>query len=412
MVKYFTLLLYSFHGLIMAQSLDFGTPEKLTNNINSEYEESMPLLSSDGTTLYFTRFMSPDNSGGQYAGTDVWSSRYDVTTFTWGWADNKRLTINTQATNALIGMNPKGDVMYFQNTSATNRVNGIFFSKKFSGVWSKPELIAMDGLSTQGFLGIYVSPDFDVIFLSMKGEDSRGEEDLYVSVKNSAGTWSKPKNLGPTINTTGFEISPFLSQDKKRLYFSSNGFGGQGDADIYYTDRLYTSSWETWSTPRNLGDKVNSKAFDAYFSTYGDSIAFFTSNRSGKLADIYSAKVLGGSEELGFRQQYLTKEEMDAIIGPNVSRKISFPKTTIDLDGGQKELLWFIANKILQRKAINIQLSVLEEDDTARTTARVNAIADHLKLAGIESFRILLPGKNYIRKKSDSGGAIELLLFQ
>jgi outer membrane protein OmpA-like peptidoglycan-associated protein len=127
----------------------------------------------------------------------------------------------------------------------------------------------------------------------MKGEDSKGEEDLYVSVKNGSGQWSRPKNLGSTINTPGFEISPFLSPDKNRIYFSSNGHGGLGDADVFYCERLY-DSWELWSAPKNLGDKVNSKGFDAGFSVSGDTVAFVASNRGGGSADIYRLSITQG----------------------------------------------------------------------------------------------------------------------
>src|SRR6185503_14219383 len=96
------------------------------------------------------------------------------------------------------------------------------------------------------FLGMYISPDCDVILLSMKKDDSKGQEDLYVSLKDAAGQWSIPRNLGPVINTRGFEMSPFLSPDKKRLYFASNGHRGLGDADIFYSNRL-DDSWERWS---------------------------------------------------------------------------------------------------------------------------------------------------------------------
>ena len=123
--------------------------------------------------------------------------------------------------------------------------------------------------------------------MSMKDADSKGQEDLYVSLKNGNGEWSKPVNLGSAINTAGFEISPFLTTDKKRLYFASNGHPGLGDADIFYSDRL-GNSWETWSVPVNLGDKINSKKFDAYFSIR-DSVAYFCSNRDGQFSDLYKA---------------------------------------------------------------------------------------------------------------------------
>ena len=263
--------------------------KKLSAAVNSESEESMPLLSPDGVTLYFTRFLSPANKGGEFSGTDVWISRYDVTKLDWSRADNTKIE-NTPGHNVVIGVSAKGDVVYMQNASASRDVYGIYFIKKIGNTWTKPELIPMKGLPAEGFLGLFVSPDFDVIFISMKGVDSRGEEDLYVSTKNVAGEWSEPKNLGATINTRGFEISPYLSADKTRLYFASSGHPGQGDADIFVSERQY-GSWEVWSVPKNLGPEINSKKFDGYFSIYGDSVCYFSSNRAGKMSDIYSGAI-------------------------------------------------------------------------------------------------------------------------
>src|SRR5690606_29412745 len=246
-------------------------PEKLSGNVNSEYEETYPLLAPDGKTLYFSRVLHPENHGGKFSGSDVWLSTYDPTKRTWSKATNEKGLYNGSGNNAVIGISSNGQTLYLMNTTAGKKSNGIYFSKKSGKSWSKPELIPIEGLEPLGFMGFYVSPDFDVIFVSMKALDSRGEEDLYVSIKNSSGQWTKPKNLGSSVNTKGFEISPFLSSDKKRLYFSSNGHKGFGDADIFYCDRLY-NSWDTWSTPKNLGEKLNSKNFDAYFSMYGDSL--------------------------------------------------------------------------------------------------------------------------------------------
>ncbi|RAW01359.1 PD40 domain-containing protein [Pseudochryseolinea flava] len=290
MVKYAIIFLLLIPGIASAQvTLIYNDVKVLSKAVNSDYEESMPLLSPDGTTLYFTRFLSPENKGGEFSGTDVWTSRYDVTKLDWGKPNNTKIE-NTPGNNVVVGVGNKGDVIYLQHTVASRDVFGIYFSKKVGNEWSRPELVPMKGLASEGFLGIYVSPEFDVIFLSMKGSDSRGEEDLYISLKSVTGQWSEPKNLGTTINTTGFEISPYLSSDKTKLYFSSNGHAGQGDADIFVSERQY-GSWEVWSPPKNLGPAVNSKKFDAYFSMYGDSTFFFTSNRAGKMSDIYRGSI-------------------------------------------------------------------------------------------------------------------------
>jgi Tol biopolymer transport system component len=279
-------------GPVLCQDWAFGEPEKMPSAINTAAEESMPMLAPDGKTLYFTRLMYEQNVGGPYAGQDVWVAKWDGTK--WGKAENKFEAFrNTRDNHAVVGISADGNTIYFMNASPNQKIKGIYFTKRINGRWTDPELIQIEGISSEGFIGFYVSPDFQVILISMKGEDSKGEEDLYVSVKNGSGQWSRPKNLGSTINTPGFEISPFLSPDKNRIYFSSNGHGGLGDADVFYCERLY-DSWELWSAPKNLGDKVNSKGFDAGFSVSGDTVAFVASNRGGGSADIYRLSITQG----------------------------------------------------------------------------------------------------------------------
>lgn len=264
MVRYFLLFCLLFHTAAFAQlqDLNFGDPEKLPKTINSSVEESMPLLSPDGKSLYFTRFSSIDNVGGKYAGIDVWFSERDGRG--WKTATNKNIPFNNANNNGIVGISTDGNIFFLIETSPYKKIKGIYFSKKSKGTWSKPEFVSIPGIDSQGHIGFYVAPDFSIIIMSMKGSDSVGEEDLYFSLRDQNGKWSKPKNMGSSINTTGFEISPFLSADKNRLYFSSNGHSGQGDADVFYSDRLY-NSWDTWSVPRNLGSKINSKVFVACF---------------------------------------------------------------------------------------------------------------------------------------------------
>jgi hypothetical protein len=388
--------------------LNYATPEKLSAVINSEAEETLPLISSDGRKMYFVRALSPNNVGGKFTGHDVWSSDWDG--LVWSKSSNKNFIFNDENNSAVVGMGEQGDVIYLLASSAKKKVNGIYFSRKKSGTWAKPEFIPIPGLEGYSSIGFFVSSDFTAIMISMKGKDSKGEEDLYVSLKSSVG-WSVPKNLGPVINTTGFEISPFLTADKKRLYFSSNGHQGSGDADIFYCDRLY-DSWETWSAPRNLGTKINSEKFDAYFSIYGDSIAYFASNRSTKSTDIYRVKVYPGDELYAITQRYLTEREMNEVLGGKVSRKVTFEKNETELNAAQKELLYFIANKLLHRVDINFHIVVNEENDTQLSSKRQAAVYDFLRQSGIEGHRIqTMTGKARSSSKS-ANGVIEIILFR
>jgi outer membrane protein OmpA-like peptidoglycan-associated protein len=298
MVKYLIISLCCIAFVSSAQDVTFSGTKKLSPLINSNCEEIFPLLSPDQQALYFVRSSCYDNTGGKFAGTDIWVSHFDVNTKQWSKPSNEKNIFNDKSNNALIGISSNGGVLYQLNTNSSEDTPGIYFSKRLGNEWTQPELVPLPYLKTDGFLGLYVSPDFNVILISMKNSSGMGQEDLFVSLKNSSSTWSTPRNLGSVINTEGFEISPFLTADKKRLYFTSSGHWGMGEGDIFYSDRL-DDSWDNWSTPVNLGSEVNSKNFDAYFSVY-DSLAYFSSNRGGSYSDLYvtSVKIAEDSSQL------------------------------------------------------------------------------------------------------------------
>jgi hypothetical protein len=380
-MKYFALglMLVSMRFVSSGQSMNFKEVNRLPETVNSKYEETLPVLSTDGKTLYFSRVMDPENVQGVYSGSDIWVSQRDPQSGSWGNSSNKAIGLNTRFNNAVVGTSKDGNLLYLLDTW------GIYFSKRSANGWERPEKVHIPDFRAEGFLGVFVAPDYDVILLSMNANGSHGEEDLYVSLKDGLGNWSVPKNLGPTINTKGFEISPFLSQDKRRLYFASNGHPGSGDADIFYSDRLH-ESWELWSSPTNLGAKINSASFDAYFSIYGDSLAFFASNRDGGMADLYQVHVTLSEHSDELTKRYLTEEDTRALIG-GASQELKFNQNATELNTAQNELLFYIVNKIITRSDIKMHLMIREgAKDLSRT--RMDVVSEKLKLLGISGYRI------------------------
>jgi hypothetical protein len=376
--------------VVWGQEWDFGPLRKLSTSINSQYEDILPMQTPDGKTLFFARAASPENVGGKFAGTDVWISNYDQTTLTWTTPQNEK-KFNDKGTNAIVGINDKGDEVFLLNTTGTKRAQGVYHSTKQNNAWSEPRLIGVPGLSTEDFLGAYVSPDMKVMIFSMNGEESRGNEDLYISLKNAKGEWSKPRNLGSTINTNGFEMAPFLTPDKRRLYFSSNGHPGYGNADIFYSDRLY-ESWEVWSAPKNLGLKINSPAFESFFSIYHDSVAFFSSNRNRDYSDIYRVAVfpLKDEDEVDY-YQYLSDEEVRKISGAVFDPVLYFSPNISDLTDAHKSTLKKINDGLAPKKDIKLRIIATKSGSGNLDTyqKRLLNILDYLKEAGIEGNRII-----------------------
>lgn len=399
-------------GSLPAQGLfEFNDPQELPFNVNSDAPEILPILAPNGNQLYFSRSLYDLNTGGKYAGHDIWMS--ERTSSGWTRAEQMEFPFNTKGNDALVGVNRQGDRAFIMRTFPNKKIPGIYYVQKAKGEWGDEKLIAVENLSTQGSLGFYMHPDEDVLLISMKAADSQGEEDIYISVKGSNGVWSPATNLGTTINTSGYEISPFLSDDKRSLYFSSNGHKGLGDADIFVSYRLY-DSWETWTVPRNLGEKINSKKFDAYFSLVGDTLAYFSSNKGGRFTDVYSSRVTHAGPERNVIP--LAEAEIDSLIGKNVARKVEFNERSTALNANQRELLWYIATKLISQKDVRIMLVPSKEDDQDLTSNRLNSIIAQLAGAGIEGSRIKKPtepvSQIYAQNTPPSRGEVHLVLIR
>lgn len=124
----------------------------------------------------------------------------------------------------------------------------------------------------------FISQDGKRIYFISDMLGTLGDKDIfYVDIKE--GYYSAPVNLGPTINSSYKEYTPFIDGDL--IYFSSNRKGGKGGLDIYVT-KLDGSLPE----PINLGSVINSKADDFSFIINSKKLqGYFSSNREGGKGD-------------------------------------------------------------------------------------------------------------------------------
>jgi len=104
------------------------------------------------------------------------------------------------------------------------------------------------------------------------------QEDFFVS-NFIDGSWTKPENLGPPLNTPDNEGAQTITADANKMYFTAcNRPDGKGGCDIYYTEKRNG----LWTRPRNLGEPINTSAKETQPSITADGrTLYFVSTRSG-----------------------------------------------------------------------------------------------------------------------------------
>jgi len=324
----FFVLSMMFGGIVAAQP-----PlriEKLSSRINSaKYDETNPIVSKDGKTLYFTRVGHPGfkrtlyQDGIELSGRmkvkdyesllqsvyeeiteesnhnpntspfnqDIWiahsiDGEFDV-------IEHPEHPVNNALPNSVCSLTPNPNEVIIVNEfyGDGSMYKGFSLLKKDSdGTWHSPQplhIYEMDGYGSE--VNLNMSSDGEIIIFSFDRKDSHGSNDLYVSFKISEKKWSAPTNLGSDINTRYRETTPFLASDNKTLYFASNRPGGMGGSDIYVSRRV-DQSWTRWTNPEVLGSPINSEYDDAQpFLNEKSGYLYFSSVREGD-SNIYRVR--------------------------------------------------------------------------------------------------------------------------
>jgi len=294
----------TFYLSLQLTSLEDLVPrEKLSSIINSEYQEVRPLISPDGMTLYFSRRNHPDNFGGERDFQDIWLSHY--IDGEWSVPTNFGGPINNKKANTLCSIT--GDGHYALLLDSYKRVKTSVAQVYDSPAgWGAPgDLVIQDFTNLSAYYDFYYQEQSMVLLMAIDDGRGAGEQDLQVSFKQEDGSYSRPKNLGPIVNTGKADFAPFLAADGKTLYFASFGHKGLGGSDLYVTQRL-DESWKRWSEPKNLGPGINSEQDENYLSVTGDfSYVYFESYPHGsKEKDIYRAPL-----PQQFHPQYLAPQQ-------------------------------------------------------------------------------------------------------
>jgi hypothetical protein len=179
-------------------------------------------------------------------------------------------------------LNNDGTELYLYKND--NYDGAIYSSTSVDGRWSPIKKLNKN-INTK-FYESHASPSSDgkKLYFTSNREGGQGNLDIYVSEKDGSGDWGPASNLGPVINTPFNEDTPFITKNDSLLFFSSEGHNSMGGYDNLKSQR----KGSTWREPSNLGYPVNSADDDKFFQPFNnDRNAFYSLTTDYKKKGIF-----------------------------------------------------------------------------------------------------------------------------
>ncbi|TXC82000.1 OmpA family protein [Luteibaculum oceani] len=317
------------------QKVDFN-PINLGPKINSVHDEYYPALTADDEMLLFTRKI-PDarvrgigNNPGMQE--DFFLAKRKSAQEEWDMAFNLNGHINTEYNEGAPTITADGKTMVFTACELYGDLNygedrvgygscDLFISYNENGAWTKPINLGKSINSNHWETQPSLSADGRVLFfIRGKRNSRRAVENMEImfSVRMEDGTWSSAVPMPSPINTPGNESSVLIHPDGQTLYFASTGHPGFGGEDLFVT-RIGPDG--EWTEPENLGYPINtSKNENSLLVSSSGDVAYFASNREGGYGglDLYSFKLPEGLRPVpvsftkGFVYDEETKKPLEA----------------------------------------------------------------------------------------------------
>jgi OmpA-OmpF porin, OOP family len=258
---------------------------KMDKTVNTFHHEAAPIVSPDGSTLYFFVQDHPENTMGKEDTQDIWMSKKDAQGV-WGLAQHLSSPFNIHRSNQVFTILPDGSIFIKGGKSKGEKGFSIVST---GGGLQELEVTEFKKMNKGRFYGASMSSDRKHIIIYFSEQENSPNSDLYASHLQPSGEYSKPVKL--KLSTTLDDVGPFVGPDQKTLFFGSarQSPGRQGGVDIYKSVRL-DDTWMNWGEPVNLGKPINTSALDYYF-TMDNSGNVFTSRANkaieGAQLDLY-----------------------------------------------------------------------------------------------------------------------------
>lgn len=206
----------------------------LSDTVNAFLMQYFPVLTADQQQMIFTRRLG----GGPNDDEDLVVSRKDARG-RWTEPVSVSKNINSDLNEGTCTISADGRKLIF--TSCIGRQGfgscDLYESVRVGDEWTRPRNLGPGVNSAEWESQPSLSADGRTLYFISDRRGGVGRRDIWVSYLNDKGEWTRAKNVGKPVNTIYDEISPFIHVNNRVLYFASNGLVGFGGYDIFFSER-------------------------------------------------------------------------------------------------------------------------------------------------------------------------------
>ena len=209
---------YRRHTLLMTRYQDGKWQMPEVAPFSGQWSDADPFFSHDGSKLYFIS-NRPLTGSSPKRDFDL----YVVEKAAAGWGEPKNLgaPLNSDASELYITVTMAGTVYFVTSLPGGLGQGDIYRSTLVDGKYTKPENLGPTINSPAHDTTPYIAPDESYLVFASSRPNGSGDQDLYISYKRN-GVWTEATNLGPKINSPGRDYCPLVSPDGRYLFFSSD----------------------------------------------------------------------------------------------------------------------------------------------------------------------------------------------
>ena len=268
-------------------------PEKLREELAvGTNTESCPVISKDGSRLVFSMgthnnfplsFMTLNIDSADYSMDSIYYS--ERVNGKWSEPINIMSDLHTTNQTVPVCISSDGNKLYLVRDD--NDDGNIYYSDFVNGKWTKVKKLSRKINTNRWETHASLASGDSTLYFTSERRGGFGGLDIWKSDKKENGKWGKPVNLGPTINTPEDEETPVILDDGKTLFFSSQGHYGMGGLDIFNS----TYKDGAWTKPLNVGYSINTVGNDlVYITKFNDEYAYAPLNTNEWRSNIFGGK--------------------------------------------------------------------------------------------------------------------------